>query len=142
MPARHITGKQCTVTYGTLDASAQVTSVGPDRTSSSETTQTLGDSVTIASEKEISIALELLFDPTTTGISALLHAAWVDGGEVGLEIDYGGAVATYAAVKVTQLGEAIPADGLVTQTATFNTGQPDTFTWATPTAADEEPAGV
>ena len=131
MPARSITGKQCTFTYGALDASAQVTSVGPARSSSTETVQTLGDSVTVANEKEVTVALELLFDPDTSGISALMHAAWVDGGKGTLEIDYGGAVATYADVVVTELGEEIPADGLVTQSATFATGQPDTFTWVT-----------
>ena len=131
MPARSVTGKQCTFTYGTLDASAQVTSVGPARSSSSETVQTLGDAVTVANEKEITVALELLFDPNTSGISALLHAAWVAGGKGTLEIDYGTATATYADVIVTELGEEIPADGLVTQSATFTTGTPDTFTWAT-----------
>lgn len=131
MPARSVTGKQCTFTYGTLDASSQVTSVNPGRTSSSETVQTLGDSVTVSAEKELTVGLELLFDPDTSGISALLHAAWVDGGKGTLTIDYGGATATYTDVVVTDLGEEVPADGLVTQTATFTTGTADTFTWAT-----------
>ena len=130
MPVRHITGKQVTVTYGTLDASAQITSIGPDRGSSSETIQTLGDAVTTAGEKEITIAVELLFDPQTGGASALFHAAYVDGGTVALEIDYGGAVATYTGVTVVSVGEAVPADGVVTQTVSLSTGTPDTFVWA------------
>lgn len=129
MAVSSITGKQCTFTYGTLDASAQVTSVAPARSASTETVQTLTDAVTTANEKEVSVALELLFDPKTSGISALLHAAWVDGGKGTLEIDYGGATATYTDVVVTELGEEIPADGLVTQSATIVTGTPDTFTW-------------
>lgn len=133
MAARSITGKQCTFTYGSLDASAQVTAVNPDRSASAETVQTLGDSVTVANEKEITVGLELLFDPEENGISSLLHAAWVGQGDGTLEIDYGGAVATYSGVKVTQLGEAVPADGLVTQTATFTTGTADTIVWKTAT---------
>ena len=133
MPARYITGKSCTVTYDDLDASAQVTAVNPARSASTETTHTLGDAVTIANEKEITVTLELLFDPQESGISALLHAAWVSGGKVGLELDYGGAVATYASVAVSELSEAVPADGLVTQSATFVTGTPDSFVWATAT---------
>ena len=134
MAVKHITGKQVTVTYGALDASTQITSVGPDRASSSETIQTLGDSVTTAGEKEITIAVELLFDPTEGGASALFHAAYVDGGTVGLEIDYGGAVSTYEGVTVVAIGEAIPADGVVTQTVSLSTGTPDTMVWkaATP----------
>lgn len=132
MPARYVPGKSCTVTYGTLDASAQVTTISPARSSSTETTQTLGDSVTIANEREITVSMELLFDPEANGISALLHAAWVAGDTVALEVDYGGAVATYASVVVTELSEAVPADGLVTQSVTMATGQPDTFVWKTP----------
>lgn len=131
MPARSVTGKQCTFTYGALDASAQVTTVSPARSATSDTVQTLGDAVTVSAEKEVTVALELLFDPETSGISALLHAAWVAGGEGTLEIDYGGAVATYTGVVVTELGEEVPADGLVTQSATFTTGTPDSFTWVT-----------
>ena len=133
MPARSVTGKQCTFTFGALDASAQVTSVAPSRSASTETVQTLGDAVTTANEKEVTVALELLFDPETSGISALLHAAWVAGGTGTLEIDYGGAVATYTDVIVSELGETVPADGLVTQTAGFTTGTPDTIVWKTPT---------
>ena len=133
MPAKYVPGKSCTVTYGTLDASAQVTAVNPARSASTETTHTLGDAVTIANEKEITVTLELLFDPEESGISALLHAAWVNGGKVGLTIDYGGAEATYAEVAVSELSEAVPADGLVTQSATFVTGTPDVFVWKAPT---------
>lgn len=131
MAVRSITGKQCTFTYGTLDASSQVTSVSPSRSASTETVQTLSDAVTSANERELTVAVELLFDPDMSGISALLHAAWVAGGKGTLEIDYGGAVATYADVIVTELGEEIPADGLVTQSVSFVTGTPDVITWPT-----------
>lgn len=131
MAVRSITGKQCTFTYGALDASAQVTSVSPSRSASTETVQTLSDAVTSANERELTVAVELLFDPDTSGISALLHAAWVAGGKGTLEIDYGGAVATYADVIVTELGEEVPADGLVTQSVSLVTGTPDTIVWVT-----------
>ena len=131
MPVKHVTGKQCTFTFGTLDASAQVTNVSPSRSSSSDTVQTLGDAVTTAAEKELTVSVELLFDPTTNGISALLHSAWVAGTEGTAEIDYGTATSTYQKIIVTELGEEIPADGLVTQSVTFTTGTPDAFTWAT-----------
>lgn len=133
MPASYITGKSCTVTYGALDASAQVTAVNPARSASTDTTHTLGDAITIANEKEITVSLELLFDPLESGISALLHAAWVSGDKVALELDYGGAVATYESVAVSELSEAVPADGLVTQSATFVTGTADVFVWKAPT---------
>ena len=130
MAAVSVTGKQCTFTYGALDASAQVTTVSISRTASSETIQTLGSFATLSSEKEITVALELLFDPNESGISELLHTAWVEGGKGTLEVGYGPASSTAADVVVTELGEEVPADGLVTQTATIVTGSADVITWA------------
>lgn len=131
MPVASVSGKTCTFTFGDLDSSEQVTSVSPSRTASTETVQTLAGAASSANEKEITVSLELLFDPATSGISALLHAAWVSGDKGTAEIDYGGAVATYTDIIVTDLGEQVPADGLVTQSATFATSQPDTIAWAT-----------
>ena len=130
MPVASVSGKTCTFTFGALDASAQVTSISPARTASTETVQTLGGSASSANTKEITVALELLFDPNESGISALLHAAWVGGTKGTAEIDYGGTVATYAEILITDLGEQIPADGLVTQSATFASAEPDVITWA------------
>lgn len=127
MPAVATTGKQCTFTYKTLDASAQVTSVSVDRSASTETTQTLADAVTVAADKEITYNVDFLFDPDTSSLFNLLHAAFVSGEEAQVVVNYNGATSTASDVVVTSLSDTAPADGLVTVSASLVTSTPDVF---------------
>lgn len=132
MPVVYVSPKSVTFTYGALDASAQVTTVEVGRSGSTTTLQTLADSLITSSEKTVTFTVGLIFDPSTSGISNLLHQAWVDGTPGALEVDYGGAVSSSAAVTVGELGEAVDAAaGQVTQTATLTSGSPDVITWLT-----------
>lgn len=132
MPAVATTGKQCTFTYKTLDASAQVTNVGVDRSSTTDTVQTLADAAVTSSDKEVSYNVEFLFDPDSSSLFALLHAAWVSGEQAAVVVDYNGATSTANDVVVTSLSETAPADGLVTVTAALTTATPDVFNPVTP----------
>ena len=132
MAVQHVSPKTVTFTFGTLDASAQVVMVEPGRTATNETLQTLGDELTTTSAREVSVGLSLVFDPNAAGISDLLHAAWVSGVAGTLVIDYGGAVSTVSAVKVTALSEVVDAAaGQVMQSATIVTTEADLFVWLT-----------
>lgn len=132
MPAVAITGKQCTFTYKALDASAQVTTVSVDRSASSDTTQTLAGSVVTATDKEVTYNVDFLFDPATSSLFELLHAAWVSGEEASIEVSYNGATSTASDVVVVSLSETAPADGLVTVSASLSTATADVFTPVAP----------
>lgn len=117
MPAIAITGKDFTVTVGSTDYSAQITTGSINKTASSETIQTLSDSVTIPTGTEITASCDFLYD----GASGFYKAMWdaIGGSAVSVAI-VGDDGEWTGSMIVTSLSDDFPADGASTCSAEFS----------------------
>lgn len=139
MATTAITGKQFTVTYGTMDGSAQITTGTIDESSNSETIQTLAGSVAISQGTETTISCDFLYDGDVAGGTSFYAAlkAALDGGTTATIDITGGAASWSGEAIVTSLSNEFPADGASTCSAEFGVSGVLAFT---PAVAAEEPA--
>lgn len=136
-----ITGKKFTVSLGTMDGSAQVTTGTVDESSSSNTIQTLAGSATISQGVESTISADFLYDgdQTAGGFYGVLKTALDSGAEVAVEIT-GGTDATTPSTwtgnaVVTSLSAEFPADDAATCSAELTVSGALAFTPTTDTGA-------
>lgn len=124
-----ITGKQFTVTVGSTNGSAQITSGSVDESASSETIQTLAGSAAVSQGVESTISADFLYDGSAPdgGFYAVLRAALVAGTPVPVVIDGGGSEWEGDAL-VTSVGAEFPADGATTCAAELTVSGALTFT--------------
>lgn len=126
-----LTGKKFTVTLGTMDGSAQVTTGTVDESSSSNTIQTLAGSATISQGVESTISADFLYDgdQAAGGFYGVLKTALDSGAEVAVDISGGDTGATWAgSAVVTSLSAEFPADDAATCSAELTVSGALTFT--------------
>jgi hypothetical protein len=117
MAAIAITGKQFTVTVGSSDYSAQITTGSINKSADSETLQTLADTVTISKGVETTASCDFLYDGATGFYKAMWDA--VGGSSVAVVVTGDDGQWTGSMV-VTSLSDEFPADGASTCTAEFS----------------------
>lgn len=117
MAAIAITGKQFTVTVGTTDYSAQITTGSINKSATSTTIQTLDDSVTISQGVETTASCDFLYD----GAAGFYKAMWDAVGGSAVAITIVGDDGEWSGnMVVTSLSDEFPADGASTCTAEFS----------------------
>lgn len=125
------TGKQFTFTLGSLDGSAQVTSIKIDEKASSDSIQFLSGSVAISKGVETTISVDLAYDggaSGTTGLYAALQASLATGAAGTVSVDGPATDSWDGSAIVTSLSAEIPADGAVTCSAELTVSGALTYT--------------
>lgn len=117
MPAIAITGKEFTVSVGSVDYSAQITTGSINKSATSTTIQTLDDSVTISQGVETTASCDFLYDGSTGFYKAMWDAI---GGSAVAVLIVGDDGEWSGNMVVTSLSDDFPADGASTCTAEFS----------------------